>query len=1497
MAERRGAPDASPVANSLLLSLLLCHPTGISVRTQAYPNGGVCPVIFIVPRICLLPSFRPMRSLLPPQSRLLRTLMAAVPVGLLLLALAVAPPKVAAQDAFITTWETTTANDTITVPTAASDTTYDFTIDWGDGTTETYSGDDPDPSHVYTSADTHTVAITGTFSRIFLDAGDFGDGDRANAEKLQSIDQWGTIQWESMQLAFAGASDMTYGATDTPDLSNVTSMEEMFQDASSFNGDISSWDVSGVTEMNSMFQDASSFNQDLSGWDVSNVTNMRRMFSGAGSFNQDISGWNVSEVTDISAMFTDATSFNQPIGSWDVSNVTDMSALFSRATNFNQPIGSWDVSSVRDMELVFNVAEKFNQDISEWDVSSVNNMVGMFRGTDSFDQPIGSWDVSRVADMGGMFFDASAFDQDIGGWDVSNVTSFVGRGGGFLQNAELSPANYDSLLIGWSRLDLTDSLTFDAGQSQYTSAGASARDSIITDESWMINDEGQVPTVTDVRPSSGASSTQVRIYGAGFDSTAAGNTATFGSGTASIDSAQSTVIYARVPSGPSGPVEVSVTSGNTTATASDRFSVVTEGTGTFADLGADLLGVQRGAVDLGDFDTDGDLDLVVTGADVNGTPTTTIYENDEGTFVPINADLPGVGDRSSVAWGDFDLDGDLDLVVTGRDLSGNLTATIYENQGGGAFEPLGAGLTGVRGGSSDWGDYDSDGDLDLIITGDDGSNKSTRIYRNHGSGIFSEIGAGIVEVRFSTAEWGDFDNDGDLDLFVAGEEGAGEPNQTARIYENEGGGVFTEIGENLDEARTTDADWGDYDRDGDLDLIVTGRTRDDGGVQTVLYRNDGGEAFTKVQTSLPPVNDGSCAWAHVDGDEILDLVLVGLENSSVRAAVYRGQADGTFTRFDEGLSDAGGKRLAVGDVEGDGDLDMAIAGSSPTSSATATVFGNGIVPSSSLSTQPPESPYSPGTSIEIQVTVPAGFDPSSGTLFFRAAGKRDFQTTAISTDGLPNSSDTTLALPISSESALTGRGVQYYAQFSQPLGNGDTMRATAPAGAPARLGFIPAQIDDAEPEGPFRADTYRMVTIPFALGEQTAQDILSDQYGEYNTKDWRLLRWSPADSSYRENEAVSLAPGRAAWVITKDGASFSVPDAQSVPAGEPDTLSLQPGWNQIANPFPFPVTWTDVGGSDAVSRIVGYDGTRPQGERYGDASVLRPWRGYFALNAADTVATLRVPPREATASNTASSSTAATRTGFSTGPYRLQAITRVHRESSPLIDRSVWMGFKAGAERGFGPEDAAKPPAVGPHVRAGVSAGEAPSLARSWKPRPEDGARWDLRLSLHSGAPYATERTATVRLAEHGEWPEGFRRYVLDLDRDQRLPVTNGTVKVEGLRDDVPRRLRVIVGTEAFARRASEEAPLTFEETKLRVNAPNPFQRSTTISYQLAEAEDVTIQVYDVLGRRVGTLVDGRQQAGVHEVTWQARGMASGTYFCRMEAEDYTATQKMTLVR
>ena len=449
----------------------------------------------------------------------------------------------AEETAFVTTWETTTPSETITLP-LVSGGTYNFTVKWGDGTIDTITAyNQAEVTHTYATAGTYTVTIAGTIEGWrFANAGD--------KTKIQTIESYGSLVITTDQ-SFYGCSNLTSTATDAPTIS-TNNLLATFRGCTNFNGAIGNWDVSGVTNIAQMFLGATSFNQNLGSWDVASVTNISAMFQSATSFNQDIGSWNVSSVTDMTAMFQSASSFNQDIGAWDVSSVTSMSFMFYAAsafnqdigswtirndgtavtmadmfrlaTSFNQDIGSWDVSSVTNMNTMFREATSFNQDIGSWNVSNVTLMRFMFVGTTSFNQDIGSWDVSSVTNTQEMFNTATSFNQNLSSWDVSSVTNmnnmFFNADGMSSANLgavkdwtitaltsasvfqaactnSMSTSDYDALLIAWEGQTPNNNVTIHFNNATYTAGGAAeaARTSLTTavgsgGYGWTITDGG-----------------------------------------------------------------------------------------------------------------------------------------------------------------------------------------------------------------------------------------------------------------------------------------------------------------------------------------------------------------------------------------------------------------------------------------------------------------------------------------------------------------------------------------------------------------------------------------------------------------------------------------------------------------------------------------------------------------------------------------------------------------------------------------------------------------------------------------------------------------------------------------------------------------------------------------------------------------------------------------------------------------------------------------------
>ena len=363
-----------------------------------------------------------------------------------------------------------------------------------------------------------------------------------------------------------------------------------------------------------------------------------------------------------------------------------------------------------------------------------------------------------------------------------------------------------------------------------------------------------------------------------------------------------------------------------------------------------------GGVAAGDYDNDGWVDLYAVSGDSGSN---LLFRNlSNGTFQDVAA-FAGVDVTERIGAGptfaDYDGDGHLDLIVGG--VSPDEEVILFNNNGDGTFSDVTSDsmldtVSKENTFSSAFGDYDMDGDLDLFMTHWNSGLalldiSTEHLWRNNGDGTFTDvsIGSGISpaywsEVHFGfTPNWTDINNDGYPDMLVAGDFG------TSKIFVNQKDGTFSETTTNvIDDENGMGAAVGDYDNDLDFDWFVSS-IYDPNGVAEAnwgisgnrLYRNDGNGLFQNV-TEPAGVEHGFWGWgscfADLDNDGYLDLVHVNGFSAQIAGEyfndptrVFMSNGNGTFTeRAQElGLNDTGqGRGIVCFDYDKDGDIDVFI---------------------------------------------------------------------------------------------------------------------------------------------------------------------------------------------------------------------------------------------------------------------------------------------------------------------------------------------------------------------------------------------------------------------------------------------------------------------------------------------------------------------------------------------------------------------------------------------
>lgn len=341
---------------------------------------------------------------------------------------------------------------------------------------------------------------------------------------------------------------------------------------------------------------------------------------------------------------------------------------------------------------------------------------------------------------------------------------------------------------------------------------------------------------------------------------------------------------------------------------------------------SELPSLINGTVLWGDVDGDGDLDVLLTGqVDADADPQTLLYLNDgEGSFTASTEVFIGVV-NSKAFWFDLNKDGQLDLIYTGLSKSGAITKMYIKEEG--SFKDSGLELPGLGDGLISPVDYDLDGDLDILVAGDAGIGLQTVLIRNNGNNMYEPVSIPFEGLTKAAASWGDLNGDGRPDLLISGLNS--ENKIVTNVYTNDSNEVFSLLETNIQGVINGTVGWSDFDLDGDRDILVSGYTNTaTSSMFTGLYTNTNGEFSLFYSVTNPPeksvANSESKSITSIgdydnDGDSDI-LISAGFD-----ASILKNNRDSIK---EEHLNIGIEGSVIWADYDGDGDLDIIATGAS-----------------------------------------------------------------------------------------------------------------------------------------------------------------------------------------------------------------------------------------------------------------------------------------------------------------------------------------------------------------------------------------------------------------------------------------------------------------------------------------------------------------------------------------------------------------------------------------
>jgi len=349
---------------------------------------------------------------------------------------------------------------------------------------------------------------------------------------------------------------------------------------------------------------------------------------------------------------------------------------------------------------------------------------------------------------------------------------------------------------------------------------------------------------------------------------------------------------------------------------------------------------------------------------------------------------------------------------------------------------------------------------------------------------------------------------------------------------------------------------------------------------------------------------------------------------------------------------------------------------------------------------------------------------------------------------------------------------------------------------------------------------------------------------------------------------------------------------------------LLQGWNQIANPFTYAVDWiddTDASENQYIKGPIKWDGTKyvGLGQTGGDTTQfteLLPWDGYFVYNSANSNQVLTIDPLRST--------TLKKPVFNSNAPALLSTGWKINfrAKSGNFEDIYNYLGASDESSDFEDKYDLPELPIIGDYVSLyflhRLDDGRIVPYTIDYRSNSDEGFVW----SMHIKCNVKSKQNSLTWIPDN--LPENYKMALLDITNNIIVDMDKVTYRFNNNYEEYPVKFMIFVGTAEFV-----DGELDKEKSKLpnrfqlSQNYPNPFNPSTTIKYQLVRQSEVTLEIYNILGEKVKTLINKRiYNTGRHEIVWDGTNNAgklvsSAVYIYRIRVGDFVKSKKMTLIR